>query len=253
MLKVSIVIPAYNEEKTILEILQKVSKQRVSGVEFETIVVDDGSKDGTVRLLKQHPELYSKLVEQNPNGGKGAAVQAGLRVATGDYILFQDADLEYDPKSYADILFPILEFKADIVMGSRFLASPYTRVAYFWNKVGNRLITLLFNILNNTTFSDIYTCYLIYRRDLVDPNELKTFGWEQQAEILSLAVQRSKIYYDVPIAYHGRTYEEGKKIRAIHILPVFGEILRLGFFKSKRQAVYKANSAQVTAATISTH
>lgn len=115
-------------------------------------------------------------------------------------------------------------------MGSRIAAPPCTRVAYFWHKIGNRLITLLFNVINNTTFTDIYTCSLVFRRLLVKPEELKTAGWEQQAEILTLAVKRSKVYYEVPICYYGRTYEEGKKIRAHHMVAVVATIISRGLF-----------------------
>jgi glycosyltransferase involved in cell wall biosynthesis len=229
---VSVIIPAYNEENTVLQVLQKVAEQRVDGVAFETIVIDDGSKDRTVELLEKNPRLYSKLVKQPRNGGKGAAVRAGLAAATGDYILFQDADLEYDPADYGKLLMPAVKFSADIVMGSRIAAPPCTRVAYYWHRVGNRFLTFVFNILNNTTFTDTYSCYLVYRRSLVRPEELKTSGWEQQAEILSLAVARSKIYYEVPISYFGRTYEEGKKIRAHHIIAVIQTIIACRLFRS---------------------
>lgn len=230
MIKVTILVPAYNEEKTIIQVLQRVSEQTVPGVSFEIIVVDDGSKDATVKLLEQNLNLYTRLVKMPQNGGKGAAVKAGLAAATGDYILFQDADLEYDPADYAKLLMPVTRFSADIVMGSRIAAPPCTRVAYFWHRVGNRFLTLIFNVINNTTFTDIYTCYLVFRRSLIKPDELKTMGWEQQAEILSLAVKRSKVYYEVPICYYGRTYEEGKKIRAYHMVAVITTIISRGLF-----------------------
>jgi glycosyltransferase involved in cell wall biosynthesis len=229
---VSVIIPAYNEEKTILEVLRKVAEQRVDGVGFEIIVIDDGSRDRTVEVLEKNPQLYSKLIKQPRNGGKGAAVRAGLAAATGEYILFQDADLEYDPGDYAKLLMPALRFSADIVIGSRIAAPPCTRVAYFWHKAGNRFLTFIFNLLNNTTFTDIYSCYLVYRKSLIKPDELMTNGWEQQAEILSLAVRRSKVYYEVPISYYGRTYEEGKKIRAHHILAVIKTIFTCRLFRS---------------------
>ena len=158
-LRVSVIIPAYNEQSTILQILREVRKQCVEGVQFEVIVIDDGSRDKTVELLKANGDLYDKLIKQPNNGGKGAAVLAGLRAATGDYILFQDADLEYSPSHYAALLFPVQNFGAQVVVGSRFLASQYTRVLFFWHKVGNALITRIFNMLFNTTFTDIFTCY----------------------------------------------------------------------------------------------
>lgn len=228
--KISVLVPAYNEEKTILEILRQVRKEKHEGFEFEVIVIDDGSRDRTVPLLRENPSLYDKLVVQERNGGKGAAVRAGLAAATGKYILFQDADLEYSPADYGKLLLPVREFDSDIVLGSRFLAPPFLRVAYFWHKLGNLFITFFFNIFNNTTFTDIYSCYLMFKRELVPPGDLRTNGWEQQAEILTMAVKRSKVYYEVPISYHGRTYEEGKKIRAHHVIGVLKAIVFTKFY-----------------------
>jgi len=229
MTKVSILIPAYNEQATIIEILVHVNRQVVDGVEFEVIVIDDCSKDRTVELLETHPGLYSKLIKQAQNGGKGAAVKAGLAEATGEYVLFQDADLEYDPDDYEKVLSPVLRFEADVVMGSRMIASPVTRVSYFWHRAGNHFITFMFNILNNTTFTDVYSCYLLYRRSLVDPDHLQTTGWEQHAEILTRAVRAGKGFYEVPISYYGRTYEEGKKIRAHHTIAVIWTMITKRF------------------------
>ncbi|MDP6109999.1 MAG: glycosyltransferase family 2 protein [Rhodospirillales bacterium] len=225
MIKLSIVIPAYNEQATIIELLEKVSEQKIEGVKFEVIVVDDGSKDKTVELLDARTELYTILIRQPRNGGKGAAVMAGLKQATGDFVLFQDADLEYDPADYVKMLEPVRRFDVDVVMGSRMIGSPITRVSYFWHRVGNWLITLIFNVLNNTTFTDIYSCYLLYRRSLVDVDGLKTKGWEQQAEILTQAVGSGTRFFEVPISYYGRTYDEGKKIRAHHVIPVVWTML----------------------------
>ena len=234
-LRVSVIVPAYNEEATILQILREVRKQAVDGVQFEVIVIDDGSRDRTVALLEGHPNLYDKLIKQPKNGGKGAAVLAGLRAASGDYILFQDADLEYSPSHYAALLFPVQNFGAQVVMGSRFLAAQYTRVQFFWHKVGNSVITKTFNVLFNTTFTDIFTCYLLYRRDLLDPDELVSMGWEQHAEILCRVVPRSKIIYEVPVSYQGRGYDEGKKIMARHAIPVILTIIRRRMFPSARK------------------
>ena len=229
MIDLTILIPVYNEEATILRILGHVAEQKIDDVRMQVIVVDDGSTDRTVELLEQNPGLYTKLIKRDRNGGKGAAVKSGLKEASGDYVLFQDADLEYDPAEYAKLLMPVLKFDADIVMGSRLVASPCTRVSYFWYKFGNRLITFIFNILNNTTFTDIYSCYLLYRRDLVDPTDLRTDGWEQQAEILSIAVGKAVLrsggMYEVPVSYYGRTYAEGKKIKAYHAAAVIWTIM----------------------------
>ncbi len=229
MKKISIIVPAYNEEKTVVELLEMVTAQTVDGFEFEVIVVDDGSTDGTQDLLRERPDLYTTFICLEQNRGKGGAVIEGLKAATGEYILFQDADLEYDPVYYSALLVPVRRFDADIVIGSRFMAPKYSRVHYFWHKVGNHVITLLFNVLFNTTYSDIYSCYLMYRRSLLDPGELKSVGWEQHAEILATTTRRAKVVYEVPISYHGRSYDEGKKIKAFDVIPVIWMIFKKRF------------------------
>lgn len=234
-LRVSVIVPAYNEEATILQILREIRKQAVDGVQFEVIVIDDGSRDQTVALLEANSNLYDRLIKQPKNGGKGAAVLAGLRAASGDYVLFQDADLEYSPSHYAALLFPVQNFGAQIVMGSRFLAAQYTRVQFYWHKVGNSVITKIFNILFNTTFTDIFTCYLMFRRDFLNPDDLVSTGFEQQAEILCRIVPRAKVIYEVPVSYQGRSYEEGKKIMAHHVVPVIFTIIRYRLFASPRR------------------
>ena len=210
MTRLSIIVPVYNEQATIIPILEAVSAQQVPGVELETIVINDGSTDDTAARIEERPELYVKFVNLTQNGGKGAAVKAGLAAASGEFILFQDADLEYSPSEYAKLLAPVLEYDADLVIGSRFIAPQCTRVFYFWNKVGNRLITLVFNLLNNTTFTDIYSCYLLYRRELVPVDQLRTEGWEQHAEILCKLVKKSDKFYEVPINYNGRKNSSSK-------------------------------------------
>ena len=225
-MKISVIIPSYNEEETILEVLRDIHQQSIENIQFEVIVVDDASTDDTSKLLKGTPDFYDKYIKLDTNGGKGAAIRAGLKEATGDYILFQDADLEYSPNEYGDLLKPILLFDADFVIGSRFLAPKFTRIAYFWHKVGNFIITFLFNVVNNTTFTDIYSRYVLYKREYIDPDALRTNGWEQQAEILTKVVGRASNIYEVPISYHGRTYEDGKKIRARHVFSVIYSIIR---------------------------
>jgi glycosyltransferase involved in cell wall biosynthesis len=225
VIRLSVIVPAYNEENTVLEVLERVNAQSVDGVEFEVVVVDDGSSDGTGTLLEANPDAYNRLVRLPSNQGKGAAVKAGLAVASGDFVLFQDADLEYDPADYARLLEPVLRFDVDLVMGSRMLAPSFTRVHYFWHKQGNRLLTFIFNVLYNTTFTDIYSCYLLYRRSLLDPASLRTTGWEQHAEILCRVIAGGGAFFEVPISYNGRTYGEGKKIRARDAWPVVATII----------------------------
>jgi glycosyltransferase involved in cell wall biosynthesis len=226
MITLSILIPAFNEEGSIKQVLTAVSAQRIPGVELQVIVVNDASTDRTEALVKECAGMYQEFISLPRNGGKGAAVIAGLRAATGDYVLIQDADLEYNPDEYAGLLKPVLDFGAELVMGSRFLAPPWTRVNYFWHMVGNRVITLLFNLLNNTTFTDVYSGFIVFRRSLVSPDELKRLGWDQQSEILSRVCARARYIYEVPISYHGRSYDEGKKIRAVHALPVMWTMVR---------------------------
>ena len=144
--------------------------------------------------------------------------------------MFQDADLEYNPEEYSKIFKMITDFNADVIIGSRFLSPEFTRVHYFFHKLGNRFITGLFNFIYNTTFTDIYSCYLCFRKELVDPLKLKSNGWSQQAEILATSVNKSKIFYEVPISYSGRTFEEGKKIKARHTFSVIYMIIKKRLF-----------------------
>jgi len=226
-IKISIIIPVYNEERTIIDVLEKVNQQKIDSILTEIIVINDGSKDCSLELLKNNPKLYTKLINLEKNKGKGGAVRDGLKSAVGDYILFQDADMEYDPSEYEKLLKPVIKFDADIVMGSRLMSSSLTRQGgYARNRIGNNFITSLFNLLNNTKFTDIYSGYLIFRRANITPSKLRTDGWEQQAEILSKIIRKSSKIYDVPIVYHGRTYEEGKKIKPRHILNIIGTIIR---------------------------
>ena len=219
MKKISIIVPAHNEEQTIVPLLQAVRRaiEELSIPLFEVIVIDDGSNDTTRALLLAAPELYDHLIVLDHQHGKGGAVLKGLQRATGEFVLFQDADLEYDPRDYAALIEPVTEHGAQVVIGSRFIAPRMTRVFYFWHKMGNRLITLVFNLLNNTTFTDIYS----YQRSLVPVESIRTRSWEQHGEILSLAVGKADVLYEVPISYRGRSYAEGKKIRPSDIFRVF--------------------------------
>ncbi|MBT7404095.1 MAG: glycosyltransferase family 2 protein [Flavobacteriaceae bacterium] len=225
-IEVSVIVPVYNEDKTLVAILEKINQQSIAGIKIEIIIINDGSTDNSLKILKEHSSLFHKLINLEKNSGKGAAVREGLKLATGDYILFQDADMEYDPSEYTKLLEPIIKQNADIVIGSRLMTSSLTRSGgYSKNRIGNNFITWLFNLLNHTTFTDIYSGYLIFRRSNIVPNKLRTDGWEQQAEILSKIVKNSTKIYDVPIAYYGRSYEEGKKIKPKDVFNIIFTII----------------------------
>jgi len=227
---ISVLIPVYNEINTIIIILKKINNLNLKDFELEIIVIDDNSKDGTNKLLNENTHLYSKLIELNENLGKGGAVREGLKYAQGEYVLFQDADLEYNPNEYEKIFKTIKEFNAEVVLGSRFLGPEYIKVHYFFNKLGNKFITNLFNFLYNKTFTDIYSCYLCYKRSLLDINSIKSDSWAQHAEILASLSKSSNKIYEVPISYNGRTYEDGKKIKARDVFGVIYMIIKKRIF-----------------------
>ena len=211
--KLSILIPVYNEEKTLLNILERINECKIENFDFETIIINDGSDDNTFNVIKENSDLYDKVINLDKNRGKGYAVKSGLKIATGDYVIFQDADLEYDPKDFIKFTNLINKFSVDVIIGSRFNYSDYIRSHNIANKFGNYILTLFFNLLYNTTFTDIYSCYLAFRRDILDVDKLKTDGFEQHAEILCKIVKKSDKFYEVPINYNGRSAKEGKKIK----------------------------------------
>ena len=230
-MKFSVLIPVFNEEKTVIEVLKRLNSTKVDDVDYEVIVINDGSTDKTKELLEQNKNLLSKLINNERNSGKGFSVKEGLKVASGDYIIFQDADLEYDPIEFKKFIKVCRQFDADLILGSRFIYSEYTRSHNILNKIGNHILTFIFNIFYNTTFTDIYSCYLCYKKILIDPNNLKSNGFDQHAEILCKAVKKGKKFYEVPISYNGRTHEEGKKIKFYHFFSVVFRIIiqRLDF------------------------
>ena len=215
----SIIVPVFNEEKTIISILKELKKVNFKKFEKEIIVIDDGSTDNTKSLLENNKDLFDSLHSNETNKGKGSAVRLGLKNARGQYIVFQDADLEYDPKDLISFLGKILNNQADLILGSRFIGDQRS-VLHFWHMLGNKFITFLFNLLNNTTFSDIYCCYMLYKRDNLNIKKLKSFRWGQQAEILTYVVKKSKKIYEIGISYDARRYQDGKKIRYFDVFSV---------------------------------
>jgi glycosyltransferase involved in cell wall biosynthesis len=216
-MKLSVVMPVYNEQATLREVISKVLAVPLSTgneIEIELICVDDGSTDSSRQILADlaaaHPQL--RVLLQPKNMGKGAALRRGIQESNGDFVLIQDADLEYDPSEYPSLLHPLLEGKADVVYGSRFLGSAPHRVLYFWHYVANRTLTLLSNALTNMNLSDMETCYKVFRREILQsiPIEEDRFGFEPEITV-KIAKRRLRVY-EVGISYWGRTYEEGKKI-----------------------------------------
>ena len=224
-IQISIIIPVYNEDKSILEILKRIHAKVDSQNNFEIIVINDGSTDNTLRVLEENNTLYNQLITYETNYGKGNAVKKGLEVSKGEYIFFQDADLEYDPIELNRFIKVINLFQPDLIIGSRLNYSEYTRSHNILNKFGNRVISLVFNLTYNTTFTDIYSCYACYKKDLLNEKDLKTKGFDQHAEILCKVVRNGKKFYEVPISYNGRTHEEGKKIKFYHIFSVLYRII----------------------------
>jgi glycosyltransferase involved in cell wall biosynthesis len=210
-MKLSVVIPVYNERRTLRQLLQRVMQ-----VPFETeiLCVDDGSTDGSRELLAeleaQHPQL--RVFFQAKNAGKGAALRRGIQEASGDFVIIQDADLEYDPADYPSLLEPLIQEKADVVYGSRFLGSGPHRVLYFWHSVANWFLTLVSNCLTNINLTDMETCYKVFRREIIQsiPIQEDRFGFEPEITV-KIAKRKLRIY-EIGISYAGRTYEEGKKI-----------------------------------------
>jgi len=238
MKKLSIIIPAYNEGTTIHLILDKIKEViLVNGIEREVIIINDCSKDNTeqsiLNYIQENPELTITYLKHEKNRGKGASLHTGIKNATGEFLIIQDADLEYDPSEYNDLLKPVLNGFADVVYGSRFIGSNPHRILFFWHTIGNRFLTFMSNMFTNLNLTDMETCYKLIKTDIIQNINLKEnrFGFEPEITAKVSRIPKIRIY-EVGISYYGRTYGEGKKIgwkdgfRALYC------ILKYGLFKN---------------------
>lgn len=221
-------MPVFNEVDTILEIYEEVKSVRL---DKEIILVDDGSTDGTRELLKQLSDYDTTVIFHDCNRGKGAALRAGFQRAKGDIIIIQDADLEYDPQQYPKLIQPILEGRADVVYGSRFVTGEYRRVLYFWHMLGNTFLTFLSNMLTNLNLSDMETCYKVFTRDILNRFTIEEDRFGFEPEITAKIAKMNVRIYEVGISYSGRTYKEGKKIGWKDGLSAIRCILKYNLFR----------------------
>lgn len=231
MKRLSIVIPVYNEANTITAVIKAVEAVKIPNIEKEIIIVDDGSTDGTKEILKKYEKKY-EIIYHPHNLGKGAALRSGFRRTSGDFIVVQDADMEYDPQDYKKLLAPIIQGKADIVYGSRFVGSEAHRILLFWHYIGNRILTTLSNMLTNLNLSDMETCYKMFSREALNKimPHLKSNRFGIEPEITARAAKSSLRFYEVGVSYHGRTYAEGKKINWKDGISALWHIIRFNLF-----------------------
>lgn len=212
--KLSVIIPCYNEERTLETVVDRVLAADRCGLALEVVIVDDGSRDRSVDVMRdlaqRHPEIVT--ASNGTNQGKGAALRNGFQTATGDIVLVQDADLEYNPAEYPKLLRPILDGRADVVFGSRFKGGDETRVLYFWHSMGNKLLTLASNMFTNLSLTDMETCYKVFKREIIQKVTIEENRFGFEPEITAKIAKLHPHIYEVGISYNGRSYEEGKKI-----------------------------------------
>ena len=235
MKTISILIPVYNEENTILLILEKINKEirAIKSFKFEIIVINDGSKDNTNNLLKENTHLYNEYINNAQNRGKGFAIKIGLERAKNEIILIQDADLEYLPNNYEQLLIPFLTVDADVVYGSRFRTTHYNRVMFFWHYLANNIITITSNIFTNLNFSDVEVGFKLFKKKLLNKITLqeKSFGFEIELTHKLAKIKPQVKFFEVGISYNARSYKEGKKIGFMDALRAFYCIFKYSFLK----------------------